>query len=67
MKCHEIVHYPDGSHGVCEATRFTEHTHCDPMPYMRPLRDGELLVELDDNLYLADGTRGAVSVKRQGG
>ena len=60
MKCHEILHdWPDGGPDrplVCEATRFTEHTHAEPKSYIRPLKVGEYVTRPDaqDCTFLAD-------------
>jgi hypothetical protein len=48
MRCHEVLSTWDGAERfVCEGERFTEHSHADPAPYIRPLQKDEEVTEPD--------------------
>lgn len=59
-RCNEIISTWDGTKRyVCEAQRYTEHSHHDALGlgYARPLRPDEPTITANDCEYLDDGTR----------
>ncbi len=60
MLCNEIITTWDGGEQfVCEAARFTEHSHADGLElgYLRPLKSTEAVIIRGECNYLDDGTR----------